>query len=350
MNSMERRNFIQASVAAASGAAWTGCSGRRTGTDFPSYELPAYSAWLPNEPNINDFVLFTHLNAQHLHTVKGEETPTPASEDEDVLLTLPWYGFRATALWFYQGLGRYPWNGTLGSENEPEGMDTEALTMTEGALIFHGKYDIKVFANEFADGFEKDVEPGLDSTIFEGQRDGDTEKLAYAVSEDAVAAAIPPENIERHHKAVGMLRSVLDNHAEEVERLVDDEDGEWLHETTGEADMAAGVWRVEGLEEENLQDGAVIEDAPAIGDNPVFETVDSFISVLALSESDDGNGGDMVTARFAALYPNDGVLSKDELHEELLANDTDADLDVTTANDRAHVAAEVSEDELDEIE
>lgn len=339
---MERRNFIQASVAAASGAAWAGCSGSRTGADFPSYDLPVYSAWLPKEPNRNDFVLFTHLNAQHLHTVEGEETPTPAGEDEDVLLTLPWYGFRATAYWFYQGLGRYPWDGTLGSENEPGGMDTEALTMTEGTLIFHGKYDSKVFANEFADGFEKNVEAALDSTIFEGQRDEDTEKLAYAVTEDAVAAAIAPENVEEHRKAVGMLYAVLDNYVEKVERMVDDEDGEWLYETTGEADMAAGVWRVEGLEEENLQD-EVIEDAPAIGDTPVFETVDSFISVLALPES-DGDGGDMATARFAALYPNDGVPSEAELHEELVASDTDADLDVTTADDRAHVAAEVSEE------
>lgn len=170
---MERRNFIQTSIATVGGITVAGClggdgglggaDGSETDSDFPTYDLPAYGAWPPAEPRTNDFVLFGHLNIQHLHEANGseedqvEEAPT-AEDDEDVLLTLPGYGFMVTAFWFYLGLWSYPWDGTLGSENEPDGMATEALTMTEGTFIFHGEYDPAVFADEYAEGFsEQDV-------------------------------------------------------------------------------------------------------------------------------------------------------------------------------------------------
>lgn len=346
---MQRRHFLRASIVAASGAALAGCFGDAgSDAEFPAYDLPAYGAWPPNEPRTNDFVLFGHLNVRHLHEAddeEGEEAPT-SGDDEDVLLTLPAYGFTVTALWFYFGLWGYPWEGTLGSENEPDGMRTEALTMTEGTFVFHGEYDAEAFAHEYAEGFEEREVDGF--TVFEGRAGEATEELAYAVSEDAVVAVITPDEVGGHEEAVGNLDDALENRVDEVGRAVDDEDGRWLYETTGPADAVTGFWRVEGLEEEDLQVSEEDEDAPAIEENPVFDNVDSFISTLALPESEGGVGGDVTAARFAALYPEGEVPSEDELREELLASDTDAELDVTITDDRAYVAAEVSEDELDE--
>lgn len=352
---VERRNFIRTSITTASGMALAGCSGNdgndETGPEFPAYDLPAYSAWPPNEPRTNDFVLFGHLNIQHLHeTDEGETEEAPTSEnEEDVLLTLPGYGFMVTALWFYLGLWSYPWEGTLGSEGEPEGMATEALTMTEGTFIFHGQYDAEVFADEYAEGFEEREDNGF--TVFEGRAGGETDQLVYAVSENTVVAAISPEGVEGHEDAVGILDDALNNRVDEVGRIVDDESGRWLYETTGAADMVTGFWRVEGLEEEDLQTSEeegneTSEDTPKIEDNPVFDNVESFISMLVLPESEGGVGGDTAAARFAALYPEGEVPSEDDLHEELLASDTDAEPAITTTNDQAHVMMEGSEDEI----
>jgi hypothetical protein len=368
---MERRNFIRIGIITASGVALAGCSeddgnGDDTNgngdeeengngeidSEVPTYDIPAYSAWPPDEPRTNDFVLFGHLNIQHLHEADGEEDeeePAMTEDDEDVLFTLPGYGFITTAFWFQLGLWGYPWEGVLGSENEPDGMATEALTMTEGTFICHGEYNAETFADEYADGFEEREANGF--TVFEGQAGGNTEEHAYAVSENAVVAVITPKDIEGHEEAVGVLDDALENHVDEVGRVVDEEDGQWLYETTGPADMVTGFWRVEGLEEEDLQAGeeegdGANEDTADIEDNPVFDNVDSFISMLALPDSEGGVGGDMAAARFAALYPEGEVPSEDELREELVGSDTDADLDVTTTDTRAHVAAEATEDEI----
>lgn len=359
---MDRRNFIRTSIVTISGVALAGCSGNdgsgpgengsgETGPEFPAYDVPAYSAWPPDQPRTNDFVLFGHLNIQHLHEADDEgEEEAPTSEDnEDVLFTLPGYGFMVTAFWFWLGLWGYPWDGTLGSENEPAGMATEALTMTEGTFVFHGEYDAEVFADEYAEGFEKRELNGF--TVFEGQAGENTEERAYAVSEDSVVAVISPEEITGHDEAVGVLDDALTNRVDEVGRVVDDEDGQWLYETTGAGDLVTGFWRVEGLEEEDLQAGEeegneTNEEASNIEDNPVFENVDSFISMLAFPESEGGVGGDSTAARFAALYPEGEVPSEDELREELMASDTNAELNITATDDRVHVAMETSEDEV----
>lgn len=124
---MDRRQFIQTSIVTASGMTLAGCLGGEgdgseangtdeTGAEFPAYDLPGYSAWPPNEPRTNDFVLFGHLSIEHLHGADNEEEGEPdeaptAEDDEDVLLTLPGYGFMITAFWFQLGLWGYPWEG-----------------------------------------------------------------------------------------------------------------------------------------------------------------------------------------------------------------------------------------------
>lgn len=362
---MDRRQFIQTSIVTASGMTLAGCLGGEsdgseangtdeTGAEFPAYDLPGYSAWPPNEPRTYDFVLFGHLNIEHLHGADNEEAGEPdeaptAEDDEDVLLTLPGYGFMVTAFWFQLGLWGYPWEGTLGSENEPDGMTTEALTMTEGTFIFHGEYDASVFAEEYAEGFEE--RERNDFTVFEGQAGENTEGFAYAVSEDAVVVALSSEDIEEHDEIVGTLDDALANHVDEAGRVVDQDEGAWLYETTGPADMVTGFWRVEGLEEEDLQTGdeendEVDDGAAAIEDSPVFADVDSFISMLVVPESEGGVGGDTAAARFAALYPEGEVPSEDELREALMASNPGGDLEITTTDDRAHVMIEGTDDDI----
>ena len=360
---MDRRKFLYATVAAASGSALAGCSnddgdetdGGDTGgeTDaeasFPSYDMPIYSDWPPAEPRTNDFVLFTHLNLRAYHEADGEEsTPEEDPGDEEPLGGLPFYGFFVTALWLELGMWGYPWGEALGSETEPGGMDTSALTMTDGIFVFHGDYDPDVFEAEYAEGFERRDEGGF--AVFEGLPDEGRDAEAYAVSENAVVVSLARGETPDHEETVARLDDVLGKQAEGTGRMVDEADGAWLCETTGEADMVAGFWRVDGLEEADLQTGEDNENEAGIEENPVFENVDSFASTLALPEADGGVGGDEAAVRFAALYPDGETPPEDTLREELMSTELAAEAQVATANDRAHVEVQTSAETVESDE
>lgn len=356
---MERRNFIRASLATAGGLAFAGCSddappvgegGNGSESGFPSHGVPTYSEWPPDSHRTNDFVLFTHINIAHLHAADDSEETPAGEDDENMLVGLPLYGFLVTALWYHFGFWSYPWNGDLGAETEPDGMDTSAATMSEAVFLFHGDYDPEVFASEYADGFEQ--READEFTVFEGQPGSGTERAAYAVADHTVAVLIAPEDIEAHDEAVGLLDDALDNYAAGSDRVVDDADGEWLYDATGEADFAIGFWRVDGLENRHFQLGEddESESETDIESNPVFENVESFISMAALPESEDGVDGDTSAARYAALYPDGETPSEDDLREGLLGDGGGDELEVITDDDRVYAASEVSEDELDTSE
>lgn len=113
----------------------------------------------------------------------------------------------------------YPWEGTLGSENEPDGMTTDALTMIEGTFIFHGEYDAQVFVDEYAEGFD-DREVNR-FTVLEGRPGEDTENFAYAVDDAAVVVAISSTEDDAHEEIVANLDEALDNRIDQVGRVVD---------------------------------------------------------------------------------------------------------------------------------
>lgn len=382
---MEGRRFIRAAVSAAGVTPLAGCpsgddgdgfdddgdadggdadDGGSSESEFPSYGISTYAEWPPEEARTRDFVLFGHINITHLHQEEEDEEEQEGEDDlldeDDVLLTMPFFGGMTTALWFYLGLWGYPWQGVLGSENEPDGMETEALTVTEGTFIFHGEYDAQVFTDEHADGFDEREVDGF--TVFEGRDGENTEELAYAVADDAVVGAISPEDGDGHEEVVGNLEDALENRVDEAGRILDDADGEWLFETTGEADMVTGFWRIGGLEEDHLDAGdgegeepdgneeADEDDAESVADEPVFDNVDSFLSTLALPEDDGGVGGEDAAARFAALYPEGEVPSEDEFREGLLADDTEGEMEVSTGDDRAHVEVQTTVEEIEETD
>lgn len=351
---MERRNFIRAGLAMAGAAGVAGClgddgpGGLGGGSDYPSYDLPAYSGWPPAAVPSQDFVLFTHFNLDLEDSgtfeppTPDQSTATPGEADESSLLAFPLVGAFVTLLAVAFGTWGYPWSGRLGSDDEPDGMDTHAITVTDGVLVFHGTYDPEVFADRYAEDFEERERDAF--TVFEGRSGGMAEDLAYAVSAEAVVVAYGGGDVEDPARR---LEVALGNHIDEVDRVVDDEDGEWLFETTGPADAATGLWNIDGIEAEDLEFGqgdAVDEEAEEIEDSPVFEDVRSLVGMLALPASEGGVGGDGVALRFAALYPEGEVPSEEELRDEFAIGD--AELYVTTSDDRAHVAVEVSEDEL----
>lgn len=379
---MERRKFIHMSIAATGGVAAAGCSGLggngdgdgngnssdngsgTGGSQFPSYDVPAYSDWPPASPRTNDYVLFTHANMAHMHAGSGEgtatptPTPTPTGEDRSdfPLVDIPGYGFFVTALWYQLGMWSYPWNGDLGGETEPESMDTESATMTEGTFVFHGEYDPSAFSERFADGFEE-RETG-DFRVFEGQPGEGNDRLAYAVSEDAVVALIAPDDVANHDEAVGILENAITNYVEEADRVADTEGGRRLHETTGEADFLLGAWQVDGLESDDIAPNASGGNASeqgqqsesSIDSSPAFENVESLVNAVILPESEDGVGGDTTAARFAAMYPEGEVPDADTLREELAPETNPDDVTVTTTDARAYVEAEVTADEADATE
>lgn len=362
------------SLAATSGVAVAGCSddggtgnsdngnqdadsGGGGGPGFPSYGTPVYSDWPPDSPRTNDFVMFTHMNITHMQSaVSDEGTPTPTEtggEEGRFLIDLGVYGMTVTALWFQLGMWSYPWDGDLGTGDEPDGMNTESTTMTEGTFIFHGQYDPNTFADSYADGFEERGNEGF--TVFEGQPDVGNDQLAYAVSEDAVVAVIAPDEVDGHDAAVGILDDALTNYVDEANRIADTDDGAWLYDTTGDGDSVMGVWQVDGLDRkdiapsedgENASNDGSGQESDSIGDSPVFENVESFIDMVVLPESEGGVGGDTAAARFAAIYPEGEVPDEDTLHEELAPSMDSEDLTITTTGTRAYVAAEVSGDEI----
>lgn len=377
---MERRKFIQMSIAATGGVAAAGCSGLGGngdgdgdgngnssgngsgdgGSQFPTYDVPAYSDWPPASPRTNDYVLFTHVNVSHMHGGSGEGTPTPTPTDEDgsdfPLVDIPAYGFFVTALWYQLGMWSYPWDGDLGSETEPDSMNTESATMTEGTFIFHGEYDPGAFSERFADGFEEREMEGF--RVFEGQPDDGNDQLAYAVSEDAVVALIAPDDAANHDEAVGILEDAIANYVEEANRVADTEGGQWLYETTGAADFLLGAWQVDGLESDDIApnasggnaSGEDQQSGSSIDDSPAFENVESLVNTVVLPESEDGIGGDTTAARFAAIYPEGEVPDADTLRSELAPDTSPDDVTVTTTEARAYVEAEVTADEADASE
>lgn len=385
---MERRTFIRACLVVTGSMALGGCSigDEATGSSFPTRDIPAYSTWPPANPHTHDFVQFTHSNIQPIHDTQGE-TPAPmADEDSDVnvLFGLPVYGFMATRSSVYSSRENYPWSDALGQADESDGMTTEALTTTEGVVIFHGDYDVKVFANDYTDGFDE-VDSHAGFTIFEGPADSETEGFAYAVSTDAVVAVLEtdaPASRDGLHR----LYQALETHHERVKRVVDDDDGQWLFETTGPADMAMGVWQVDGFGEGDLvpvdtvaddgsdtttatpadngeagnendtttassggdRDGNESDWKPTfqLSEPPVFDNVDSFVSTLALPSDEGGVSGDEIMLRFAALYPEGETPSEEELRNELLTDDSDVELNITIVQNRVYAGAQGLEENI----
>lgn len=333
---MHRRRFIRASVATVGGATILHSVGAEstgrpeadranTGPTFPSYELPRYSDWIPAEgyEDPETGVVFTHIDWETLDQLEsGADSEMPGVDgtvpEPPPIVGLPLAGAIVTPLALF-GILLYPFaEDVLPEEGRAvEGIETAATTWTDDVLVFHGTYSPDVFAEQYADGFEA-VEERNGYTLYVG---GDlfTEGQAYAVSEETLVVGMHPAG-GADSTPEERVRAALDRTIEESGRVVDTDDGRWLFETTGEAQLGFGGWQIDDLlgaiERETEEDETAEAEPDLAADNPIFDDVTSVVNNLVFTP-ENGEIRDL-EARFSGLYPDAAVPSEDEVREFLI--------------------------------
>ena len=361
---MHRRNFIHAGLAMTAASVIAGCVGDEPATadnpntdeqdtaenGFPSYDVPLHGEWIPTESQDPEAtgVYFTHIDWDAITALDDDEDP---EGDEDVsdavehlpIIGLPLYGALISPLAVF-GIMFYPFaEGVLPEEGEEvDGVETTAMTWTDDTLIFHGTYDQEVFEAQYAEDFTAtDERNGF--TIFLGEDFADG--MAYAVAEDTLVVGMESGE-EADYTPEEVVIGAIDRRIDEVDRVVDADDGTWLFETTGDAQMAFGTWETDDLgealdtDEEVDTDEEGAEDDSDIDDNPVFDDVESLVNNLVYDVED----GEMVDleARFAAIYPDDAVPSEDEV-VEYLVGDESVPHEIHIDGNRVHAIASFDE-------
>lgn len=353
---MNRRQFIATSIAAGA-AAVAGCVGTdetdQESPTFPTYDRPAYSNWIPAASHDEgDGVFFTHLDWEAIDDLDDDEDPaedddeTAALVDHMPILGLPLYGAMISPLAVF-GIMFYPFAGDVLPEDGEavEGVETRSMTWTDDVLVFHGEYDREVFAAEYATDFDADERDGF--TLYVGT-DGFADGMAYAVSEDALVVGMNPGEDDDYRPEV-LVTGALDRNLDEVDRVVDTDDGQWLFETTGEAPMAFGVWNTTDFTDAFDTNDEIAADTdetdtpetdPEMDDNPVFDNVESLVNNLVFAVED----GEMVDleARFSAIYPDDAVPSEDDVREHLIG-EADIPHEIVVDGPRVHASATFDE-------
>lgn len=367
---MQRRQFVSATLAAAGAAVLAGCSessdengnGSENGTgseqSFPSYDAPAYSGWIPSESRADDEsgVFFTHLDwAALAETDEGPDDEAEAEDGEETeelvervpILGLPFYGALISPFAVF-GIMFYPFGGDVLPEDDRDvdGIETETMTWVEDVLVFGGAYDPDVFAEQYADDFEA-VETRDEFTVYVGAG-GFAENAAYAVSEDTLVVGMTPGD-DDDYETETIVHDALDRNLDEVDRAVDSDDGQWLFETTGDAQMAFGVLGTddfgEALETEDEADSSEETEEPDadpdVGDNPVFDTVESLVNTMTFS-ADEGEMAAM-EVRFSAVYPDaESTPSENDVREHLIGEEA-VDHDIVIDGERVHASATFEE-------
>ncbi len=326
---MRRRTLIEIGLAVAGTTVAAGCLGDaetgNNGDSAPMFDQPQYSEWIPATTRANENgVLFTHLNWQTVaepDNGEGDEDELDGIEDVPIL-GLPLYGSILTPLALF-GIAFYPFSDVIiPADGQPaDGISTTEMTLADTVVVFDGEYDVSVFEAQYTDGFEA-VEESNGFTVFEGV-DELTDDLAYAVSRETVVVGMTPGEDDEYVPSEE-LSAALDRVATERDRVVDVDNGQWLFETTGSADMVFGAWETddlfEQLESEDSQETDPAESEPDIDDaNPVFDDVESVVNTLSF----DIEREEVTTleARFAGIYPEGFVPSEAEVRDHLIGSE-----------------------------
>jgi len=309
----------------------------------PEHGIPPHANWIPansRDPEATG-VYYTHLDWESTQALDDDEDP---EDDEDEvadavdhlpIIGLPLYGAYLSPL-IMLGIMFYPFaEDVFPEEGEAiDGFETAAMTWAGDALIFHGEYDPDVvedrYTENFAVGDERD-----EFTLYVG--DGFADGMAYAVSNDTLIVGMEPGE-EADYTPEAVVVDALDMRLDEVGRVIDDEDGEWLFNTTGDAQMAFGAWQTDDLGEalDPDEDEGDAEDDVDFEGNPVLDDVTSLVNNLVYDVED----GEMVNleARFSALYPDESVPSEEEVVEYLIGEE-DVPHDVVIDGNRVHATA-----------
>jgi len=209
-------------------------------------------------------------------------------------------------------------NGTTGNttiettaDSEIEtGIEVTEVTLTAGLLLAHGSYDRSIFESRYTAGFQQvDQQRGV--AVYE-----DGSGRAFAVGDDLLA--VPTENDDRAASADTVLAHTLSGYINTLDRIVDDENGEWLFESTGPTAFSLGVW---GADDPLARIAEAVGTTPSGTDDPVFDGVDAFVAGLEPTVDDAGTVRGVET-RFSGLFPT-AAPTEDELGTGL-ANGADS--------------------------
>lgn len=182
------------------------------------------------------------------------------------------------------------------------GMEVSDLTLTDGLLLVGGDVDPSVIANRYTRGFRRvDDQRGIE--VYESEDDSGR---AFGVAEDLLV--VPIEADGRRTPAETVFAHGMSRYVSGVDRVVDDEDGRWLFETTGGMALGVGVW---DPDEPIGRLADTLGEPPVEASGPVFGSVGSFVHGLDPVADDSGAIAEFET-RFAGLF-GDGAPTEDDL-------------------------------------
>lgn len=369
---MDRRAFVTASLAAGS-VSLVGRMGSppelttTRGDATVHTDRPAYSDWIPtaNHFDTGTGVVFTHhdretlselealLDGSATESIPGSTDQWTANVNESPILAMPLAGTRVTPLTL-AWISRYPFAPDLfeSMEGDPvaSGIRPHTTTWTGTLFVFLGEYDPAVFGERYSEGFEATADRD-GYTVYVGVEDS-TAEMAYAVSTDALIVelhdiedeggdtggsdVVVEGEVASDDDAAGtVVADAIERNIAGRDRVIDEQDGRWLFEATGEAPLAVGGWKrtdqlgalqapegdsADGTTEDPRGTVPASDDFTDYRDDDADESdlaeVESFVNTIA--QSDPDGAVYELDARFAAIYPEDAVPSKDAVREHLI--------------------------------
>ncbi|MEA1932534.1 MAG: hypothetical protein U9O06_13450 [Euryarchaeota archaeon] len=372
---MDRRTLMRAAAAATGSVGLAGCLSDddeptpELGDGPPRYDLPPYSELTPAETHTGDGVVVCHLrlsafgpvqqalDAQRLPDDPVAELPLSSSEPVVAAVeTITSYPFAAplrqaiTDAAVYRAddgtvtnhtivatnetvEGSWRTNGTAMNGTRPgnetadngtvengttgnttiettadgeidTGIEVTAVTLIDDLLLFDGSYDGSIFENRYTTEFQQ-VDQQRSMAIYE-----DGSGRAFAVGDDLLV--VPTENADREASGDTVLAHTLSGYINTLDRIVDDENGEWLFETTGPTALSLGVW---GADEPLARIAETVGTTPSGTDDPVFDGLEAFVAGLEPTIDDSGTITGVET-RFSGLFPTEAP-TEDELQTGL---------------------------------
>lgn len=208
----------------------------------------------------------------------------------------------------------------IGGEAElPTGIEIAELTLIDGLLICNGTFDRQIIADRYATGFERvDNQRGV--WIYEAT---DESARGFAVSRELLI--VPTATGQRSVAAQTALAHSLSSYINTLGRISDDDDGQWLFETTGPTACSIGVWGADNSIARLTETVGSALDTSTDG-TAVLGSVGDFISALELSVDDTGELTSL-EARFSGLFP-ETVPTEDELRAALASEAAERELTV----------------------
>ena len=340
----------------------SGSSHRRVGPSAD--DDPSYGDWIPDE-NHDDpdtGVFFTHADWEQISALGEDENP--ADEERVVaelfervpIVGLPLFGGSISLLAPFWMLS-FPFSAEVlpDGDGAVDGIETTSVTWTIDTIVFHGAFEPDVFAAEYADDFEI-VGERDEFVVYEGT-DEFTEGLSYAVSPETLLVGFQREDAaDPAHSTEYVGADVVDRALEEYDaetgRMIDEDAGEWLFDSTGGAQMAFGGWQIEDLREALEPEDATAGDTGGptaridLDDHPVFAPVESLVNTIRFDVEAETMGA--VEARFSGIYPDDAVPDRDDVESHLIG-DASAQHEIAIDGNLVHATATFADLDPDQL-